>query len=305
MRPIQLNTQDNPPNEDKGGMTLVLGDPADNSTSGRSAFIDDKHYAAIETPGLSTIQSGEHGDHPLIDAPTGYLVSGEQLGVDNILYYPDHDPEDTEHPDSFVLTKSGFCHDCAFLKWGAWGARAGFQDFNDQGAPAFDKNGKPVKITADVHLGWWAAGDITAVDKLAALGGEATYSGHAIGNVANNLNGQGWNTYVATGNMRMDWNFSDRSGNLQINHFDTKVTPGGLSFSGAMAAPGVPNGNHFGGALSGGTPDIALSGHAAGSFVNNGPDKPAAGAIGNWNVGNDAYKATGIFAGSGTPQVPH
>ena len=38
----------------------------------------------------------------------------------------------------------------------------------------------------------------------------------------------------------------------------------------------------------------ALTGSAAGSFVNNGTDK-AAGVIGNWGVANSQYEATGIF----------
>jgi hypothetical protein len=46
-----------------------------------------------------------------------------------------------------------------------------------------------------------------------------------------------------------------------------------------------------------------MTGNATGSFVR-GPLSPAQGVIGNWNVGSSTYKATGIFAGSGTPQIP-
>ena len=115
---------DIPISEDKGGMTLVLGDPTNNNEiKGRSAFIDNQHYAAIETPGESTIQSGEHGDHPLIDAPTGYLVSGDQLGVTK--YFPEtFGADENNNPPPL-------CTNCDFLKWGTWGARAGFQDFDE------------------------------------------------------------------------------------------------------------------------------------------------------------------------------
>jgi hypothetical protein len=44
-----------------------------------------------------------------------------------------------------------------------------------------------------------------------------------------------------------------------------------------------------------------VSGVARGSFVNDLSGNPARGVIGNWNVGNNNYKATGIFAGLGAP----
>ena len=43
-----------------------------------------------------------------------------------------------------------------------------------------------------------------------------------------------------------------------------------------------------------------LAGGAAGSFVNNG-STVAGGVMGNWNVANDRYKATGIFGGGLRP----
>ena len=75
-----------------------------------------------------------------------------------------------------------------------------------------------------------------------------------------------------------------------------------------MSAPGVADGNQFSGTLSGATSRAiwisnSLSVGAAGSYVNNG-NAVAAGVIGNWNVGNSAYRATGIFAG-GLVQVAH
>ncbi len=68
---------------------------------------------------------------------------------------------------------------------------------------------------------------------------------------------------------------------------------------------GVPEGNHFGGPLTAAAslPTTTLpanlsdlAGSAVGSFVNNG-NTVAAGVIGNWNVHNDFYGATGIFGG--------
>ena len=103
----------------------------------------------------------------------------------------------------------------------------------------------------------------------------ASYEGHAIGNVATNIGGNGWVTYVATGDMYMDWDFNARSGNLSIYHFDRSITPGGLTFGGTMTTPGELTGkNTFGGplSLSGDLPNNlnelnGMTGSATGSFV--------------------------------------
>ena len=198
------------------------------------------------------------------------------------------------------------CTGCEFMKWGTWGGQLEFRDGGRH----------PQQVTADVNFAWYVVGNITTKTQLddfatwLALGPSATYTGSAIGNVANNIDGTGWKTYVATGNLAMNWNFADRVGDLTISKFDTTVVPGGLSFSGSMCAPGVscgenagvPSGNHFGGRLSvvqsASLPNSLsdLAGSAARSFVNNG-NTVAAGVIGNFKVQNDVYGATGIFGG--------
>jgi len=305
---------------DHGGLSLVLGDPTnDNSISGRSAFIDDSHYAAIETPGRSTLQTdgGDAVFTPGAPPPTAYLVSGEQLDADNVLLFPvtnsDHNVVIDEETHKPVMTAQGFCNQCDFLKWGAWGGRASFED---PAAPGQTNN-----VTADIHLGWWVAGNVVSDSDLPLEGG-ANYAGHAIGTVANNLNGQGAITYVATGDMDMSWNFAERSGTLDITHFDTSVTPQGLSFGGSMHAPGVLDapGNAFTGTITGQLPEhlpcvgclpgsTALTGVANGSFAGSpGAGLTPSGVIGNWNIGNGqdnntfTYGATGVFAGESVPQ---
>jgi hypothetical protein len=81
-----------------------------------------------------------------------------------------------------------------------------------------------------------------------------------------------------------------------------------LSFGGDLKAPGAPAGNHFVGSLTGSLPtDLngngspALNGNVVGSFVKSGGQVAGttpAGVIGNWDIGNDRYKAGGILAGS-------
>ena len=171
------------------------------------------------------------------------------------------------------------------------------------------------QYTDNIHLGWWVAGDVIDQSDL-PTDMTASYEGHAIGNVATNIGGNGWVTYVATGDMYMDWDFNARSGNLSIYHFDRSITPGGLTFGGTMTTPGELTGkNTFGGplSLSGDLPNNlnelnGMTGSATGSFVRgpsnfNNDGRPVSGStpqgvIGNWNVGSERYSATGIFAGS-------
>ncbi len=100
----------------------MLGDT--DTTHGRSAYIDDSHYAAIETPGQTAIQHDNGHDADLISSPTGYIVSGDQLGVTKFF------------PETFGQPVNGkapaFCADCTFIKWGAWGATAGFKDHGSE-----------------------------------------------------------------------------------------------------------------------------------------------------------------------------
>jgi hypothetical protein len=138
------------------------------------------------------------------------------------------------------------------------------------------------------------------LDKLAVLGATATYNGSAWGTVDSNLGEGGWKTYDASGDLTMNWSFAHRKGDLTISNFDSRHVNGGLTFgSGPYGMTQIPNLNQFAGSLSG----SGLSGSATGSFVNNG-SVAAGGVIGNWNVGDSNYKATGIFGGAGTPVLP-
>jgi tetratricopeptide (TPR) repeat protein len=86
-----------------------------------------------------------------------------------------------------------------------------------------------------------------------------------------------------------------------------QLNTGGLNFGGDLSIPGVPTGalNKFSGALSA-TNELPqnlsdLSGNVTGSFVRPLSEGLPSGAIGNWNIGNNNYKATGIFAGGLAP----
>jgi len=255
---------------------------------GRAAYIDDQHYAAIESPQGTWVtrsydQSGAPVNYDNASA-TSYLASGDQLGVTKFF------------PQTFGVNGDGsapaFCANCDFLKWGAWGTRVGF---GNTGSSQYVDN---------IHSGWFVAGDVVQ-DTVGMLPttGSASYAGNTIGTVANSL-GQTPITYTATGNMNMAWDFGRRSGTFNVSNFDTSVAPQGLNFGGTMNMPGVPSGglNQFAGDLGGAGPTNigALSGNANGSFVGSpGSGLAPNGVIGNWNIANDTgyYKATGIFAG--------
>jgi hypothetical protein len=264
--------------------------------AGNSAYIDDGRFAALHDPSGTNSVSQRNGFRTTTTPvdPTSYLVSSGAIDAENALLFPVTDAQGQvasgtdEQP---LMSSQALCTQCEFLKWGAWGTQV-----------AYDNN------TDAVHLGWWIAGQTATNSELEnrtlSTKVEATYSGHAIGNVASRLDGQEWVTYVATGGMDMTWNFGYRKGQLDITNFDVSAAhPQGYSYSGTMLRiPGLGSSpNQFGGVLAGSN----MIGAATGSFVH-GVDIAVAdstfkipqGVIGNWNVGNSTYNAVGIFGGS-------
>jgi hypothetical protein len=113
------------------------------------------------------------------------------------------------------------------------------------------------------------------------------------------------------------WDFGERSGTLAISNFVDDGHLPVLNVSGTMTIPGELGNNvtnKFSGPLLGTLgsqnnfnessyqPLPTIEGSAVGSFAANGNDK-AAGVIGNFNVGNEYYKASGIF-GAGRAAAP-
>ncbi len=222
---------------------------------------------------------------------------------DSITVYNDGHEQAVLHSGTATFEAKGevLCEDCDFFTWGPWTSHV-----------VFDDNGQGNRNTF-TH-GWWIAGDIIDQSDL-PFDGSATYEGGAIGDVANNLNGEGWVTYTAKGDMLMTWDFATRDGDLTISKFDTDHIDGGLTFTGHMTTPGELEGkNQFNGSLSGvDLPENLsdLSGSANGSFVrgpNNFDGRQAVkgsvpqGVIGNWTVDSNRYTAGGVFGGSVKPR---
>jgi hypothetical protein len=200
--------------EDKGGAIFRFGAPD----------FDGADFTAVyegEFLGATTNVKILHDDETpatIVGTPFAALASSGLFG--NI-------PDEGDVIDD-ELELPAFCTDCTFLKWGIFGAMASFEDQPGQAEP----------IQHVMVLGFFAAGDIPPVGQL-PLSGDATFSGNVIATVSTDLFYDGWHTYVATGDLQMDWNFGRRDGTLAISNFDASHFPdGGLNFSGQMCAPG-------------------------------------------------------------------
>jgi hypothetical protein len=88
------------------------------------------------------------------------------------------------------------------------------------------------------HISAGGGGDVIDNSDL-PTDASASYGGHVIDN-STDLGNNGWQTYVATGDLDMNWDFNSRSGDLTISKFDKSITPGGLTFTGAMRLASLP-----------------------------------------------------------------
>jgi hypothetical protein len=211
------------------------------------------------------------------------------------------DPANPTEGQALLVGVSGageaFCEGCNFFKWGAWVASVEFPT-----DPGSESN------THAAVAGWWISGDLPTIGQL-PFQGTASYDGRTLGTVAAYMQTcefTGWTTYVASGDVHMEWDFGQHAGILEIMNFDANGPYGPLNVSGRMDVPGqLANSatNKFSGPLHGtlGQQNYQyynelppVEGGANGSFVAKGSDKTA-GVIGNWFAGNEYYKATGVF----------
>ncbi|MFL9921635.1 FecR family protein [Paraburkholderia fungorum] len=145
-----------------------------------------------------------------------------------------------------------------------------------------DTSGKAGVDLEHLHMGTWIAG--RAADQLPTTG-SATYSGHAIGNVAN-----GGALYTAVGSYDNTWNFAQRAGTVKMN-FDgaqyngTTQLTNGTNFQGTMAAAAA---SRAGGVI--GNFVQAPGGSPAGT-----PPPAVAGRFVIQETAGSAYRASGTF----------
>ncbi len=237
------------------------------SSRGRGTYVDDDTFAAVATgptnePGspqtTMTTDEGATIRHERT-TPGTYMISSDAV----------------HQPQLFAGAGVTPC-ECRFMEWGWWGT-----------STEFEGDGLAGPRSDYAHLGTWVAGDITPAAELPTTG-TGSYAGHAVGTVVAAQPGGGNARYVAAGQLRVDYDFGSRSGDLSINRFDGKSFGGRIA--GGVAQDGV--GNRFRGNLSG----SGLTGSADGAFAR-GPQGNAQGVLGAFNVRGSGYRATGNFLG--------
>jgi hypothetical protein len=175
---------------------------------------------------------------------------------------------------------------CEQTQWGFWSAFNGATNANGQ--LTFEDQGV---------LLLWVGGVPTTVGALSQATGTATYTGHAIANIANIANGTGGLTYLAAGTFSAAVDFGARNGAITINGLDNTNyagtatwVKGTTSFATPANAPLTGNGGRT----------AAL----AGSFFQGGPTNPTPlyGEMGGSLILNGAsYLGSGIFAAARKP----
>jgi len=229
-------------------------------TNGESTFIDNDTYAARESTSASAFYVTAQDEYTTV-THTSSPAPGGYLIPSTVV----------GNGDASLFAGKNECT-CAFLEWGYWGASLSYNDsMIDSGGARNDT----------VHLGTWVAGDVTNLADL-PTSGSATYTGHAVGNVVN-----GTDNYLAAGNFGMTVNFGTQTASAAVTGFD------GRSFGSSMTASAVSGGrNLFSGSVTG----TGMSGDFKASLVR-GPSTNHDGAIGNFNVINGSWAASGIVAG--------
>lgn len=240
--------------------TARFGFNADGSGAHRATFIDNDTYAARDASSLTETLLTTDGGQTLAQHPQQNPAT---YFVPNTL---------VETADDAIMAGTTECT-CAFLEWGYWGTKMSYDDTNGVLANAAQREDA-------VHLGTWVAGDVTNSANL-PTSGSASYAGHAAGNVINN-----GAQYLAAGDFTMSIDFARRTGSANIANFD------GRTFGADLTEQPIAAGNQFSGVLAGGT----TSGTVNTSIVA-GPNSSYQGAIGNFNVTDGSWSATGIVAG--------
>jgi hypothetical protein len=169
---------------------------------------------------------------------------------------------------------------CESTKWGFWSAFNGANNANGQ--LAFEDQGV---------LLLWVGGVPTTVGALSQATGTATYTGHAIANIATGVGGQ---TYLAAGTFAAAVNFGAQNGAITIGGLD------GTNYAGT--ASWVKGTTTFATAANSPLMGSNLGRTAAlnGSFFQGGPTNvtPLYGEMGGSLIlnGTGGYLGSGIFA---------
>ncbi len=213
------------------------------TSSGSSAFVNDKIYAARDIP---TSTSSTYNTSTTIDN-RGIMVTHSLAQVSS-----------NALPSGVTLCS------CEFLQWGWW-----ITDIRHTSGATNNERDR-------VHLATWVAGVLPNVAEIPTTG-TANYAGHVAGNVNNN-----GARYVAFGTYNQSWNFGTKTGGATITSFDnisnisgTLSSSNGRDFSGSISGGGV-SGAMAGSFFKGGSDAVKA---AAGNFTLTGTNYQAAGTF--------------------------
>ncbi len=249
----------------------------------RSAFVDDSHFAAVESP--YNPANGQGAAPVMLQIKNGkpqVLTFNGDPGQAGLLYLVS---SGTVPSNALLPPGVSYCQ-CQYLQWGYWGGdiRGGTTANNT--------------VRERAHINTWVAGVQTPsgpgseIASLMAMGAKGSYNGTLTGSVYN-----GVAQYLATGGLHATYNFGTTMGLFQVINYD------GINFT--QKGPAALTGSNYGFGISttasaGGKP-VGVSGVVAGSFY--GPQATETGGTFAFKKINLPYYTSGIFAAAGS--VPH
>ena len=269
----------NPPTNGMTNSTYVFGSLNGNGLTGlntaRGTYVNPSNFAARDAAvfnnGANTPVSVRNGQS--LASIGGYsnqqLVTATSVGANTTAFLT-----------SISSTNVQPCA-CESTQWGFWSAFNGAT--NNNGQLVFEDQGA---------LLLWVAGNPTTAGSLPASG-MATYTGHAIANIATGAGGQ---TYLAAGTFSTAVNFGAQNGAITIGGLDGTNYAGTANWVKGTTSFATPAGSPLIGSNGGRTAAVA------GSFFQGGPTNisPLYGEMGGSLILNgtvtNPYLGSGIFA---------
>ncbi|HEY1299918.1 MAG TPA: hypothetical protein VGF07_05445, partial [Stellaceae bacterium] len=183
---------------------------------GRSAFIDDSRFAALESPTLPSQINGVSTPPGLVSGQPGTRVAMVSSGT---------------VPQNPLLPATGLCQ-CQFLQWGYWTGDLDTPNSAGTGIARIDR----------AHINGWVAGaptpgaDILALQRASGSAAIGNYTGNMFGSVVNN-----GTSYLASGGLKASYNFATRAGSFSVINYDhlSFTTKGTVPLSGANYTFGI------------------------------------------------------------------
>ena len=229
------------------GDTLIFGDSLAGTFNLRSAYIDDRRFAAIESvvPNTYGAPLDTSEDRPEI----AYVVTADQISFDDAL------------PNGVTI-----CN-CEFTTWGFFGLGVDFASGE----------------TSETHLMPWVAGDIAEASQFASAPSSATYVGTVVGTtVLGQLTDPNATMHKAFGNIELNFSFS--GGDVGVSSGTITGYDGGTIALLGNDPPGAPGFNFVVDTGASNIPGVFAIAGGGGEGVFVGPGSPPQNAIGTGGI---------------------